>query len=115
MALIERSDLLAGEALPIARLVRIDATAGFMLADASDTDAYGVTLAACNSGDAPQVWPLSRGGHVMQCTSASAFAVRVILFQANDGKVDDAGTVRVGVALAAAAGANEVVEVALLP
>ncbi len=81
-------------------------------AGASDADWVGPTQAAVASGSPVAVALRSTNGPVM-LTAAGTFAVGAVLYAADNGKVDDEGTIPVGIALTAATTAGDFVVAAL--
>lgn len=101
-----------GAALAAYRRVRLSAGV-LAYAGASDVDSVGVTTRETfASGETVAVDLHSKAGTV-EVEAAGAFSVGATLYAAANGRVDDSGTVIVGIALAAASGAGSVIEVML--
>lgn len=103
----------AGEALEANRLVKAS-TGTAVYADAADTEFLGVTLTKVASGDAVAIMPWNSAGTI-DVTAAGTFAVSAALYLANDGKVDDSGTTKIGVAWQAATTAGDIVPMQMAP
>ncbi len=83
--------------------------------DGDDVDCIGVTTKTVFATDADRYCPvdlLSAEGNLI-VTAAAAFAQGAELYQAADGKVDDSGTIKRGIALEAATAASD--SIAMLP
>jgi hypothetical protein len=110
------ASFLAGEALAIHRLVRLDGstTRQIVYCDAGETP-LGSTLSACKSGEMVSVKLLNAEGTVPLTVSA-AVAAHSKLVPTNDGKVDDTGgSPQIAIAARAATADGEQIEGIPLP
>jgi hypothetical protein len=105
--------LQAGVALKAHRLVHL--SAGKLAYAAADTeDTLGTTdREAFGADEYIGVRTLNEGGFSRKMVAVAAFAKGATLYQAANGKVDDSGTIRVGIAMEAAGADGDIVEVAI--
>ena len=103
------SGLRAGGTLAKYTLVRLD-TGSLANSIATSEDTLGVIQRDAVEGDAVTVVPLHMyAAHIM--VAVDAFAVGAEIYQAAAGKVDDSGTVKIGVALSASGADGDYVTV----
>lgn len=103
----------AGEALEAYRLVKMSAGTA-VYADSADTQFLGATLTKVASGDVVAIMPWNSAGTI-DVQSAGTFVVGADLYIANDGKIDDSGTTKIGTAWQAATTAGDVVPMQMAP
>ncbi len=103
----------AGEALEAYRLVKMSAGTA-VYADSTDTQFLGATLTKVASGDVVAIMPWNAAGTI-DVQSAGTFVVGADLYIANDGKIDDSGTTKIGKAWHAATTAGDVVPMQMAP
>jgi hypothetical protein len=97
------------------RRVRLDSSNELVYAGASDTDCIGVTEEeAFNAGQIIGVRLRTATGTLI-VTALAAFALNAGLYAAAEGKVDDSGTVLVGVSLEEATANNDQIEMLAYP
>lgn len=102
-----RSSAALGENL----IVKLDGSGQLELAGATDFDALGTTQREVFTADAPVAVKKFHAGCSGIFVSAGAIAVGAIIYQAANGRVDDSGSVKRGIALTATSGAGEALEV----
>ncbi len=110
-SIVLRTDLVAGAALAAGQILRLNA-GKFAPAGASDADAVSVSLEAA-AEDAEFLMHFFTPGFVVPMLSAGAFDALVLVYQAAGGKIDDTGTIRRGISLFPATGADQLVDVLL--
>lgn len=103
----------AGEALECNRLVK-GSTGKAVYADAADTQFLGVTMSKVASGEVVAILPWNAAG-TLPVTAAGTFVIGADMYLANDGKVDDSGTTKIGVAWKAATTAGDIVPIQMAP
>ena len=93
-------------------VVRLDDDNELAPCAADSEDAVGYTRASTAAGAKCGILLVNAPGTTMLRTAGS-FAKRAEVFQAANGKIDDTGTIRVGVSLDESTGADQLVEVLL--
>lgn len=104
---------LAGEALEQFRLVKLS-SGELVYADSTDTGVIGVTQKACADAERVSVKTILGNGTQLG-VAAGTFSDSAALYLANDGKIDDSGTIIIGYALKAATTAGDVVPYIVSP